>query len=168
MPQEPVRAEQRRFTMRRIALSVLTLFALAALTACGGGGTTSPASSAAVNPSAPTSSGGGGSQGASAGASGGAAGACAMAPAGSTATVNVSIKDFKYTPQPVQAKVGDIVAWKNEDSAPHTATMDDGSCDTGQIAGGATGMLLFSAAGTYTYHCAVHPGQMKDVTVEVK
>ena len=66
------------------------------------------------------------------------------------------------------AKVGDVIAWKNDDSAPHSATMDDGACDTDTINAGATAMLVFTAAGTYTYHCAIHPGQMKDVTVEVK
>jgi plastocyanin len=27
---------------------------------------------------------------------------------------------------------------------------------------------VFTAPGTYTYHCKIHPTQMKDVTVEVK
>jgi plastocyanin len=29
-------------------------------------------------------------------------------------------------------------------------------------------MLVFNAPGTYTYHCKIHPGQMKDVTVVVQ
>ena len=91
-----------------------------------------------------------------------------MAPAGAAATVNVSIKDFKFNPQPVSAKVGDVVAWKNDDSAPHSATMDDGSCDTDTINVGSSAMLVFSAPGTYTYHCKVHPTQMKGYTVVVK
>ena len=91
-----------------------------------------------------------------------------MAPAGSAATVNVSIKDFKFSPQPVEAKVGDVVSWKNEDSAPHSATMDDGSCDTDSISPGSSALLVFTAPGTYTYHCKVHPSQMKGYTIEVK
>ena len=82
--------------------------------------------------------------------------------------MNVSIKNFKFSPQPVEAKVGDIVAWKNDDSAPHSATMDDGSCDTDTISPGSSAMLVFTAPGTYTYHCKVHPSQMKGFTVEVK
>jgi plastocyanin len=46
--------------------------------------------------------------------------------------------------------------------------MDDGSCDTDTIASNASAMLVFTAPGTYTYHCKVHPGQMKDVTVVVQ
>jgi plastocyanin len=29
-------------------------------------------------------------------------------------------------------------------------------------------MLVFTAPGTYTYHCKVHPSQMKGYTIEVK
>ena len=76
--------------------------------------------------------------------------ACAVAPAGSTAAVTVTIKNFAYTPAPAQAKVGDVVAWKNDDSAPHSATMDDGGCDTDTINAGSSAMLVFTAAGTYT------------------
>jgi plastocyanin len=145
--------------MRRFASSVFTVVILVSVAACGGAATTSPA----ANPSAPAaSSGGGGSPAAGGGA------ACAVAPAGSTGAATVSIKDFKFNPGSVNAKVGDVVAWKNDDSATHTATMDDGSCDTGSIDSGATAMLVFTTAGTYTYHCNIHPTQMKDVTVVVQ
>jgi plastocyanin len=152
--------------MRRPTLLFLPLIALA-LAACGGSATPNPASSGALVPSSATGSIAPSGAGSLA-PSGGTAGACAVAPSGATATVNVTIKDFKYSPQPVQAKVGDVVAWTNNDSAPHSATMDDGSCDTDSIASGATAMLTFTAPGTYTYHCKIHPTQMKDVTVEVK
>ena len=155
--------------MRRLTLSLLTTLALAALAACGGGATPTPAASNASLPSVAASTPAASAPAASTAAgSPASAAACAAAPAGAAATVNVTIKDFKFAPQPVQAKVGDIVAWKNDDSAPHSATMDDGSCDTDSIAAGATAMLTFTAAGTYTYHCKVHPTQMKDFTVIVQ
>ena len=151
--------------MRRLTL-LPVLAALLTLAACSGG--TSPAPAATTAASAPA--GGGASApagGASAPAGGGAA--CASAPAGSTAAVTVTIKDFKFSPQPVQAKVGDVVAWTNQDgSTPHSATMDTAGCDTNTINGGATAMLVFSQAGTYTYHCSIHPTQMKDYTVVVQ
>jgi plastocyanin len=153
--------------MRRLALPLLTVLAMVMLAACGGGATPTPSSSSAPPPSAaasvpassPAASGPAASQASAAG--------CAAAPAGATATVNVSIKDFKFNPQPVSAKVGDVVAWKNDDSAPHSATMDAGSCDTDTINVGSSAMLVFSAAGTYTYHCKIHPTQMKGFTVVV-
>ena len=150
--------------MRRLANSLLVVLTTIAVAACGGGASPTPASSTAVTPSVVAGSPAGSS---GAGASAGGAAACATAPAGSTAAATVTIRNFAYTPQPVRAKVGDVIAWKNDDSAPHSATMDDGSCDTDTIKAGATAMLVFTAAGTYTYHCEIHPGQMKDVTVEV-
>jgi plastocyanin len=147
--------------MRRFGITLTSAALVALLAACGSAATPSPsASSPAV--SSPAAASGGASAG------GGTAKACATAPAGSTAATTVDIKNSAYATPTVQAKVGDIVAWTNQDSIPHTATMDDGSCDTGQIAGGATAMLVFTAPGTYTYHCTVHPATMKDVTVEVK
>jgi plastocyanin len=150
--------------MRRFILT-LTLAALSAgLAACGGATTTPSASSgggAAPSTAASPAT-------ASGGAAGGTGAACAVAPAGSAATVTVTIKDFKYSPAPATAKVGDVVAWTNSDTAPHTATMDDGSCDTDTIAAGSTAMLKFTKAGTYTYHCKIHPAQMKDVTIQVQ
>ena len=153
--------------MRRFGMLLASAALTAVLAACGGSATPSPsAPSAAPSATAPVSS-AGASQAA---ASGGGAGAlsCATAPAGSTATVNVTIQNFQFSPQPVQAKVGDVVAWTNKDGAPHSATMDDGSCDTDSIASNATAMLVFNAPGTYTYHCKIHPAQMKDVTVVVQ
>lgn len=157
--------------MRRLALTLLIAVSTAGLAACGGSATPRPTASTGANPTAaasaaPSTAAGAGAPSTAAGGS--AATACATAAAGATAAVTVSIKNFAYTPQPVQAKVGDVVAWKNDDSAPHSATMDTAGCDTDTIATGSTAMLVFTAAGTYTYHCKIHPGQMKDVTVEVK
>ena len=82
--------------------------------------------------------------------------------------MTVEIKDFKFSPQPV---TGQGRRRRRLDErrlrAPHTATMDDGSCDTDTLSQGATGLLVFNTAGTYTYHCKIHPTQMKDFTVVV-
>ena len=147
--------------MRKLLL-VPALAAVLSLAACSGASTASPTSGGASAPAAsvPAAS--------AADSGGGAAAACAAAPAGATATVNVTIKDFKFAPQPIEAKVGDVIAWANQDSAPHSATLDNGACDTKPINPGSSATLVFTAPGTYTYHCSVHPTQMKDYTIEVK
>jgi len=154
--------------MHRRALPFLAIIATVALTACGGAATPTPASSSATLPSVAASAPAASSAASQAAGSPASAAACAVAPAGATATVNVSIKNFSFSPQPVQAKVGDTVAWKNDDSAPHSATMDDNSCDTDAISPGSAAMLVFTAPGTYTYHCKIHPTQMKGFTVVVQ
>jgi plastocyanin len=145
--------------MRRLAQILILTAVTAGLAACGSAATPSPSTSSPASQPAASTGGGG---------SAATTGACATAPAGSTAAVTVNIKNFAFSPSPVQAKVGDVVAWTNGDSAPHSATMDSGACDTDTISSGATAMLVFTAPGTYTYHCKIHPTQMKDVTVEVK
>lgn len=154
--------------MRRPALALLSILVLGTLSACGGGATTAPVASSAAAPSVTGSAAASAPAASTAGSSPASAAACAAAPAGAAATVTVSIKDFKFSPQPVEAKVGEVVVWKNDDSVAHSATMDDGSCDTDTISPGSSAMLVFTAPGTYTYHCKVHPTQMKDFTVEVK
>ena len=143
--------------MRRL-LMLPMLAATLLLAACSGSATSAPAASS-----------GGGAASAPAASAGGATGAaCAAAPAGATAATTVTIKDFKFSPEPVQAKVGDVIAWTNQDgSTPHSATLDDGTCDTKPIAGGASASLVFTAPGTYAYHCSVHPTQMKGYTIVV-
>jgi plastocyanin len=154
--------------MRRPALPLLAFIILGSLSACGGGATPAPLASSAAAPSVAVSAPASEPAASTAGSSPASAAACAAAPAGAAATVNVSIKNFTFSPQPVEAKVGEVVVWKNDDSAPHSATMDDGSCDTGTISAGSSAMLVFTAPGTYTYHCKVHPSQMKGYTIEVK
>ena len=69
----------------------------------------------------------------------------------------VSISSFAFSPQSVTVSVGDTVTWTNSDTVTHTATADDASWDTGNIAGGGgTGAVVFTKAGTFLYHCRIH------------
>jgi plastocyanin len=151
--------------MRRLILGPLVVVTLI-LAACSSSGGSAPATTSAGGGASATAASDAGGGAASAG---GAAGACAAAPAGASAAETVTIKNFAFAPQPVEAKVGDVVTWTNEDgSTPHSATMDNGACDTKTINGGSSASLVFTAPGTYTYHCSIHPTQMKDYTIVVK
>jgi len=111
------------------------------LAGCSGGGT---ATAGAGSP-AP----------ASASAAGGGAAVCATST--DPGTVQASMAASAFTPSTIQAKVGDVIAWTNNDSIGHTATVDDDpACTTETLAGGETGALTFSAAGTYAFHCKIH------------
>jgi plastocyanin len=62
-----------------------------------------------------------------------------------------------FVPATIQAKVGDVIAWTNNDTVAHTATFkDDPTCTTDLLAPGASGALTFSAAGTYALICKIH------------
>lgn len=80
------------------------------------------------------------------------------APSGKAAnSEKVEIVEFTYEPDPVVVQVGGKVTWQNEDTAPHTATADDGSFDTGTIEKGKLGSATFKEVGTFTYFCEIHP-----------
>jgi plastocyanin len=82
----------------------------------------------------------------------------APAPSGEAArSEKVKIVEFVYGPDPVTVQVGGKVIWQNEDTAPHTATADDGSFDTGTIERGKIKSETFKQAGTFTYFCEIHP-----------
>jgi plastocyanin len=72
-----------------------------------------------------------------------------------------------FTPPSVTASVGQTVAWVFQDTNPHTVTADDDSFTSpkGGLANGKTYSHTFDKAGTYTYHCFIHPQMLGTVVV---
>jgi len=122
-----------------------------ALAACSGGGAT-------TNPTA------------AAGTAAGTAAAGGEAPctdSTGTATVSATVADNTWTPSTVNAKVGDVITWTNGDGVPHGVALDDGSCKMSKsiAPSGGTGSLTFSKAGTYPFHCFVHPSMKGTIVI---
>src|SRR3954454_20998903 len=124
----------------RLKLVLAFAFSLLALgvASCGGGDDTSSTETVTESSSAETTTGGGSST----------AGKLER-------SVKVEIVDFAYDPDPVQVATGGKVIWQNQDSAPHTATADDGSFDTDTLEEGKLKSETFKKAGTYTYFCEI-------------
>lgn len=102
----------------------------------------------------------------SAGSGDDSAAGSAPAPSGDAArSEKVEIVDFAYDPDPVTIEEGGKVIWQNEDSAPHTATAEDGSFDTGTLEEGKLKSETFKEPGSYAYICSIHPEM--EGTVEV-
>lgn len=71
-----------------------------------------------------------------------------------------------FSPNPIRITAGSTVTWTNTTSPTHTSTSDTGAWNTGNIAPGATsGAVSFPTAGTFTYHCAIHPTMTGSVIV---
>jgi plastocyanin len=84
-------------------------------------------------------------------------------------TINVTGNNGaqSFAPNPTTARVGQTVAWMNTDSITHNATQDGGSFQTGNIAAGTTSApIMMNTAGTFTYHCSIHPGMVGTLTVQ--
>lgn len=79
---------------------------------------------------------------------------------------SVQIQSYSFSPATLTVKVGDSVSWTNQDSIGHSVTADDNSFDTGVFNQGESKSVTFSKAGTYTYHCSVHPMMKGTIVVQ--
>jgi len=129
----------RRRGLRLSAATALTLLVLAAMVGCAGKTT-------------PSSSGSSGS---------------------STAGVSVKIvtnpaTTGAYDPPTVTVQAGQTVTWNNQDTTaiPHTVTSDGGTFDSGTLNQGKTFSHTYTTAGTFPYHCTIHPQMHGTVVVQ--
>jgi plastocyanin len=117
---------------------VLIAAALLAGTACGGNSTTSASST--------TSTG---------------------ANSNASIVLNASVlTSTAFSPNPIVVKVGDSVTWVNNDSTVHTSIANGGAWASGNINPGGSFKTTMTAAGTFPYHCNIHPGMIGTVTVQ--
>ncbi len=73
---------------------------------------------------------------------------------------------MSYSPNPANLRVGQRVAWRNDDNIPHTSTQTGNGFDTGTIAGGATSApLTIATAGSLAYFCRIHPAMVGTLNV---
>jgi plastocyanin len=81
-----------------------------------------------------------------------------------------------FSPNPVQAKVGDEVKWTNKDTALHTVTSGSGGKTDGKfglkpdgspelIGPGKDFEFKPTAAGDYPYFCSLHPAMVGELKV---
>ena len=82
------------------------------------------------------------------------------------ATTSVTIESFLFNPASLTIKAGETVTWTNKDSVAHTITEDKGIFDSGSVNSGATYSFTFKTAGTFTYHCAIHPSMTGKIIVQ--
>jgi plastocyanin len=103
----------------------------------------------------------------------GLAGAYQSAPAtvpavatGSTASPRLDIKQFQFSQPALTVPVGTTVTWVNQDEDAHTVTADNGRFTSAGLDRGEQFSYQFTAAGTYAYHCALHPHMTARIVVK--
>ena len=84
---------------------------------------------------------------------------------GGTTGNSVSIAGFAFSTSSLPVAKGTKVTWKNNDATTHTVTSDDGTFDSGNIAPGGSYSYTFADAGTFAYHCKIHPTMTAKVVV---
>jgi len=81
------------------------------------------------------------------------------------ATANVSIVNFSFSPTAVDINVNDSVKWTWAGS-PHSTTSDTGLWESGVQGTGATFTHTFTSAGSFPFHCSVHPFMTGTISVQ--
>ncbi len=88
------------------------------------------------------------------------------APTASQQTYAISIVDFAFQPSTMTIPRGATVMWHNNAPTTHTVTSNTGAFSSGNLAPGATFTHQFTQAGTYQYHCSIHPFMTATITVQ--
>jgi plastocyanin len=70
---------------------------------------------------------------------------------------SVTVTDMMFMPGAVSTTLGGSVTWSNQDTVGHTVTSDQAFWDSGTKLPGATYSRTFTSAGTFAYHCNIHP-----------
>ena len=76
-----------------------------------------------------------------------------------------SLGNRAYMPDELSVTTGTTVTWMNTDRTSHTSTSDEAGWNSGTIAPGGRFMFTFQNAGTFRYHCTIHPGMVGTVVV---
>ena len=80
--------------------------------------------------------------------------------------VSVGIKDIKFVPEKISAKVGQKIVWTNNEDVAHNVTATEGAefaSDT--LRKDDTFEYTPEKPGTIKYVCTIHPGQNGQITV---
>jgi plastocyanin len=78
---------------------------------------------------------------------------------------SVAVMDMMFMPGAVSTTLNGSVTWTNQDSLGHTITSDQGFWDSGTKLPGASYARTFTSAGTFAYHCSIHPEMRGKVSV---
>lgn len=78
----------------------------------------------------------------------------------------VFIQNMSFNPATITVTVNTTVKWTNKDAIAHTVTSDANLFDSGNINSNGTYSHQFTTAGTFNYHCAIHPNMTAKVVVQ--
>jgi plastocyanin len=80
--------------------------------------------------------------------------------------IRVKIMNFAFLPARIEVSPGTRVVWTNEDSDPHTVTTDRPGFSSQALDTGQAYANVLTKAGTFAYHCTIHPFMHGTVIVD--
>ena len=74
-----------------------------------------------------------------------------------TSPDTVNIKNFSFSPNPITVRAGAPITVVNDDNVTHTFTANGGAFNTGDLGSDHRDRVTVQRAGTYAFHCEIHP-----------
>ena len=87
-------------------------------------------------------------------------------PAAAAVANQVVIENFSFAPATLTVKAGTKVTWINRDDVPHTVNENDKRFKSGPMDTDDQFSYTFSAPGTFSYFCALHPKMTGQIIVQ--
>ena len=92
------------------------------------------------------------------------------APSGSSSSVSIpagasTLTTTAFSPDVADIQAGPTITWTNRDSVSHTSTSDGSGWNSGSVAPGGQFAFTFQNAGTFSYHCTIHPNMIGTIVV---
>jgi len=78
---------------------------------------------------------------------------------------DIKIDNFTFGPQELKVAAGATVTWANRDDIPHTVVSTDKAFKSKVLDTDEQYSFTFTAPGTYTYFCSIHPKMTGKVVV---
>ena len=70
-----------------------------------------------------------------------------------------------FSPNPATLPAGQRIVWHNIDTVTHRVVLNDGSCDSGNLAPGASSQPM--TVDTGGYHCSIHPEMIGSINQDI-
>ena len=78
---------------------------------------------------------------------------------------NIVILNFSFSPSSLAISPGTFVKWTNNDPITHTVTSNTSVFDSGDLNPGNSFNYTFRSAGSFPYHCNIHPSMTGIIVV---
>ena len=106
---------------------------------------------------------GGGSTSPYGGGGGGGTPPADCASSGASATLTAT-SSFTFSPSTATISAGQKVCWVNNTGIAHSVTSDDARFTGGSLPSPGTVVVTFPTAGSYAFHCSIHPPPTYNMT----
>lgn len=87
-------------------------------------------------------------------------------PSASAASQTVVIQGFSFQPASITIQTGASVTWQNDDPVSHQIVSNTNAFSSPVLNTGGGYTHVFDQAGTYPYHCGIHPYMTGLITVQ--